>query len=419
MNLSIESEETHMPITQYALQNAKDLGLRPQRLELLEETIQKFMAQGQRQAIVTRITRGGHVVFEGCYGTNTKPYGVKYDTLFSVASITKAVIATLFMCLQEDGRADIVEPVKTYLPEFTGGGRDEIYIWRLLTHTSGLRDDEINAANREYIKNELGLTPPEHGSPMEEWTAFNTLLYEKMGLDLGAENDRLNNADYLISLKHPMVRKPRSDMMYCNYGFQRLKEIIDVISGEPIDEFAQKRLFEPLGMKNTYWKAPEDKWGQILGRGENCEGFPFINSERYYQSESGAGGLKTTVEDITKFALMILGGGVFEGNRILSRRSIEEMTCNQNCDEGVTSYGSDSYAAWGYGWNVRTTKRDDTGILRSRSSIDHGGWAGTKILIDPQEDVTAAIFSAEYRTDIVPYSTIYAPIINVFYSALE
>jgi len=407
-----------MPITKYALDNAAMLGLRTQRLDVLENLIQKFITQDERQTIVIRITRGGSVIFEGCYGVNTKPYGVKPDLIFPVASITKPIVGTLLLILQEDGLVDLCDPVSKYLPEFDGGGREKICPWHFLTHSSGLKDEEIWPAVEEYTKTELGLAEPGEDAGPEEWDAFHKLVRQKMGLDPNApDSDRLNDAGYIISLKQPVNHPPRSHMTYCNYGYQRLKEIIDAVTGEPIDVFAQRRLFHPLGMTDTYWKTPEEKWDRILGRGEKCEGYPWINSERNYQNESGSGGMKTTVGDITKFGRMILDGGVYQGHRILSRRSIAEMTRNHN--EGVPAEGDITFAAWGLGLNIKLDKKDDTGILRSHCCLDHGGWAGTKIIFDPEEDITAAIFTAEYKAEAKPLLGIYGRIMNVLYSALE
>jgi CubicO group peptidase (beta-lactamase class C family) len=188
--------------------------------------------------------------------------------------------------------------------------------------------------------------------------------------------------------------------------------------GEPIDGFAQRRLFHPLGMMDTYWNVPEEKWGRILGRGETCEGVPWLNTKGHYQNECGSGGLKSTVGDMTNFGRMILEGGLYKGRRILSRHSIKQMTRNHN--EGVPIPEGDSdFAAWGLGLNIKVNKKDDAGMLRSDYCLDHGGWAGTKFIIDPAEDITAAIFTADYKYDEKPFISMYAKIINVLYSALE
>ena len=407
-----------MPATELVRSKACDLGLDIKRLDVLENLLRRYIAEDLRQAIVVKITRKGVPVFEGCYGTNTKPYGVKLDTIFSVASITKPVVSALLFILQEDGLVDLCEPVYHYLPEFKEGGREKIMPWQLLTHSSGLKDEDSYVDFGEYAAKEFRMLPPEENCPPEEWDEFHRNFTIKMGMDPDAPpSDRMNDPSYVLSLKKPLKHEPRSHMTYCNYGCQLLKWIVDAVTKEPIDAFAKRRLFGPLGMADTYWNVPEAKWDRILGRGEKCEGYPFINSNRYYKNESGAGGLKTTVNDITNLGRMILGKGTFDNKKILGKRSILEMTRNHN---GDVSTGADNiYAAWGLGWNIRCDKKDDTGLLRSANCIDHGGWAGTKFVIDPEEELTAAIFTAEYRQDEKnPHVSIYGKIMNVLYSAL-
>ena len=408
-----------MPVTDYAMQNAGSLGIKTDRLQKLDNLLGSFIEKDLRQTIVTKITRKGAPIFEGCYGTNTKPYGVKQDTIFPVASITKPVVSALLLCLQEDGLIDMCDPVCRYLPEFNEGGRERIQLWYLVTHTSGLLDENAWGNTHEHALKEFRMLPPEDDAGPEEWTRFHKELANKMGLDPDApQSDRMNNPGYVLSLKQPVNHEPRTIMRYCNYGCQLLKWVVDAVTGEPIDSFAQKRLFNPLGMSDTYWRVPEDKFDRILGRGDRCEGAPFINSKDYYQSESGSGGLKTTVGDITRFGQMVLGKGTLDGAYILNRRSILEMTRNHNSD--IETGSANTYAAWGLGWNIRQGKKDDTGLLRSANCLDHGGWAGTKFVVDPDEDITAAIFTAEYKHSEMNFPNgIYGMILNVLYSSLD
>ena len=404
-----------MPTTKYTKKNAEALGLaRIETLDILEERLNDFITNGERQAIIIKITRNGHEIFSGAYGENTKPYGLKPDTIFAVMSLTKPTISTLLMILQEDGLVDLNENIGWYLPEFTGGGRENICLYNFLTHTSGLKDDDIWSGVGEYIAKEYRLIEPERRASQKTKDAYHKKLCKKMGLNPDAsENDRMNDPYYIVSLKLDIKYEPRSHMTYCNYGYQKLKEVIDVVTDQPIDEFAQQRLFKPLNMKNTYWNVPESKWDQIIGRGETCMGYPFLNEKGSFQNESGGGGLKSTVEDFTNFGQMILSEGKYNGNQILSRRSIFEMIRNHN--QGIAP--DNPFAPWALGWNIRDNKKDDSGILRSSNCIDHGGWAGTKIIIDPEEKVTMAIFTVEYDAQIKPWRSLYGFMVNTLYSS--
>lgn len=411
-----------MPITKQALENAATLGLRPERFQILEDMLHRYIEQDRIQALVVKATRHGFPIFEGTYGRNTKEYGVRMDTIFPVASNTKPIIATLLLILQEDGLLDLTEPVWHYLPEFHVGGRENICLWHFLTHTSGLRDEEIWPAMGEYAEKEMGLTPPpdDETTTHEEWVAFAKKVCAHLGIEYDPEErDRLRDPEYIISLKLPVNNAPRSHMTYCNYGYQRLKDVIDVVTGESIDDFAQRRLFHPLGMLDTYWRVPREKWPRILGRSDRCTGVPWINSENNYLNESGSGGLKTTVEDITRFMRMILGGGILDGVRILSKASVREMLTNQN--NGVPSNGDVHYSSWGLGWNIRGEKKDDVGNLRSPACLDHGGWAGAKIVCDPETGLTLAIYAGEYEylAENKEFFNYLGPITNVIYSAFD
>ncbi|MEG0692124.1 MAG: serine hydrolase, partial [Oscillospiraceae bacterium] len=111
-----------MPITKEAIARAEELKLRPDRLEHLEKMLNQWIAEEKRQAVVVKVNRFQTTVFEGAYGTNTKDMPVSCDTIFSVASITKSIIASLAMLLQEDGMLDLTDSVNKYIPEFDGEG---------------------------------------------------------------------------------------------------------------------------------------------------------------------------------------------------------------------------------------------------------------------------------------------------------
>ena len=403
-----------MPTTDYARQNAQALGIRLDRLDMLETRLHAFIESRQRQAIVVRVTKSDELIFTGTYGTDTKAYGVRQESIFPLASITKPVIAALLLCLQEDGLVDLNDPIQRYLPEFTGGGREKIALWHFLTHSSGIFEGETYTDTEIYLEKEWGIKALWFGSP-EEQREFRKLLCEKMDMDPDNTTGRLSDPYYMLSLRFPIHRDPQTQMDYCNYGYQRLKNIIDVVTGEPIDDYARRRLFDPLQMPDTYWQVPSDKWERIIGRNEECTNHEWFNSERCYQSESGAGGLKSTAVDITNFAQMILNDGIFDGKRVLSRYSVLETKKNHN--KSIPCVKDYSYSSWGLGWNIRGEKKDDTGILRPASCMDHSGAGGTKIIVDPENDMTMAIFSVEYMQD--PFFNIAGPLANILYSALE
>ena len=404
-----------MGITKIAKENYEELGLNLDRLKMLDSALQSYIDDGQRQAIVFKATRRGRTIFEKTYGRNTKEYGLKMDLLYSVQSVTKPVVAALILCLQEDGLLDITEPVEKYLPEFTGGGREDICLWHLMTHTSGIFVSDLEEFEKEYVEKELNMKAP--GGDDFDWEGFINEVKEKMNISADATG-RMADPEYLISLKMPIKRKPHVEMDYLGYGFTLLKEVIEEVSDKTIDEYAQERMFKSLGMKDSYWKLPKKMWDRVIGREEDAVNGKWFNSEHNYTSENGAWGLKTTVDDITKFMLMILNDGKYNGKRVMSKATVAQFFVNHN--QGVISEGSEEYASWTYGWNLHGNKKDAQGTMRSHSAIDHTGFGGTWILVDPVYEITIACFGVEnvYYTE-PEFLNINGRVGNLLISALE
>lgn len=406
-----------MSITKKAIKKAEELKIIPERLEILDKQLKYFIEQGQRQAIIFKAMKKGVTIFEGSYGMNTKEYGLKSDTIFNVCSITKPVVATLILCLQEDGIVDVTEPVCKYLPEFIGGGRENICVWHFLTHSSGLDDEEIWNDSKEYLKNEFDLEAPNNECTHEEFEDFLNKVADKMGVDRSVKG-RMGNIEYLLSLKTNMRRKPHSNMVYCSYGFESLANIITAVTGESLDDYASRKLFTPLGMKDTAWRMPKEKWDRIIGRVDDAVSAQWFNNPENYVSESGAGGLKTTVDDMMSFTQMILNGGKINNIRVLSKASINQMFIDHN--KGVPCAEGAEYSRWSLGWNLHGNKKDNDGILRSESCIDHTGYGGTKIFVDPEHDLTMAWFAAEtVHYEKPEFVNINGRLVNLIMSAME
>lgn len=376
-----------MPKTQQAVEQAAKLKLYIPQLDKLEERLLEWTEADRFQALVIKAMRYGVPIFEGTYGTSTNKYGVHMDTIFSVASNTKPIIATLIMILLEEGRLELENPIKRFIPEYDGGGRKNIQLWHFLTHTSGIIDDELYKSVDAYVKDELGVERPDDDSTEDDWNKYHEKIKQAMGLPEDYDYGKVWDT---ISLHVELKNQPRSLMSYCNHGYGMLKEVICAITGETIDAYAQRVLFNPLGMVDSHWILPKEKWDKVLGRNERCTGYGWINSEGNYSRESGAGGLKTTANDMSRFGEMILGEGSYNNQRILSPASIREMTKNYN-----TTF-TNPWDSWGLGWNYRGIKVDDAGVLRSECAVEHGGWAGHKILIDPSHGVSVITYTGEY-----------------------
>jgi len=158
----------------------------------------------------------------------------------------------------------------------------------------------------------------------------------------------------------------------------------------------------------------------VVGVSERAKAYPWWNTEDNYNNESGGGGLKSTANDLSRFMRMIVDGGVCGDGRILSKASIRQMSANHN--EGVPSgEGSNSYtkwSAWSLGWN-KADKKDDSGMLRGAAALDHGGWGGTKVLLDADAKLTVALLTAMYDMEDDEQPILYGPVFNILYSAFD
>lgn len=277
---------------------------------------------------------------------------MEVDTLFDLASVTKCVATTsAVMILVEEGQLRLDDEVERFIPEFCGTDKEGITIRELLTHTSG----------------------------MAAWT------------DLYMHASSPKEIIKAIS-KFPLEYKTGTAVIYSCLGFIVLGLAVEKVAGEPMDRFLAERVFGPLGMKDTCFNPPPDlreraaateycKWrGRIL-IGE-------VHDENAWAmgGVSGNAGLFSIVEDLSRFARMLLNKGTLEGVSVFSPRTVEAMTCDR------TGAGFDEKR--GLGWLIRGTGvKSSSGDLMSPKAFGHTGFTGTSIWIGPELDIFAILLT--------------------------
>jgi len=373
---------------------AESVGLSSERLLRIGAVVQRNIDEKRIAGAVTLVARRGSVVWFKAQGMADAEAGkpMRPDTLFRICSMTKPITSVAVMMLYEEGRFLLDDPVSKYLPEFknqnvlvkpaTGESYTipvtrEITIRDLLRHTSGLT----------YHWNEM-LGPMYKTANV----AHGLLPYD------GTIEDSVKRLAAL-----PLLFRPGERWEY-SLGVDVLGRLVEVVSGKPLDEFFRTRIFEPLGMKDTYFYPPEDKLQRLAAaytyypdKGLNrfpdtpiAEG-PFVYSADYpYRSPkklfSGGAGLVSTVEDYTRFCFMMLDGGKVGNTRLLSRKSIELMTHDQ-----LGKISSDR--GFGLGFGVDGVK-EPLSELGSPGEFDWGGFFYTAFSIDPKEQMIV-IFMAQ------------------------
>jgi CubicO group peptidase (beta-lactamase class C family) len=374
-----------MPITQQAYDRAGELRISIPRLQYLDRLQWQWIDEGRTPSIVARILRYGVEVFHGAYGVSSPGYArdsLRTDYIYPVSSLTKPITSALMFMLQEDGLIDLCDCAQAYLPEFIGKGKESVLLWHLLSHNSGVTDKSVI----EYIQAE---TP---------------------------EGETLSREDqFVLGMRSPLAYTPDTETKYCNIAYHYCAEIIKRTTGKTLDEIARERIFDPLGMDDSYWILPQDRWHRVIKRDPSYQDAKWYNSDDCLTSESGSGGMKTTATDITTFFEMIRQDGTYNGQRILSPASVREMTTTRHYGIKMAYKKVIMDSSRGIGFNIRGTKSDEKGMLRSSVALDHGGSGGVFAISDKQAGVTFAHFTVDIK-ETRPLSSRF---VNAVYSALD
>jgi CubicO group peptidase (beta-lactamase class C family) len=350
----------------------QEAGLCPRRVRQVEQLVNNWVEQQESQAFTYVIARKGIIVSHQAFGRlfpDLNSPNVSKDTIFPLASLSKPVIGTAALVLAERGQLSLSFPVSYYIPEFVGEGKEKVLLWHLMTHTSGLRDEDIYA----HTEKKQGQEVPAHRSTQHPD------IHRKL----------------FLGYDTPLWKQPGTEMSYCNYGVELLGEIVRRVSGQSLDQFCNDNIFAPLKMTDCHFIVPEAKYNRVIQRGEDLLGGKWFHTPEALNRPSAAGGLYSTVLDMAKFGQMFLNKGIYGENRVLSPASVTEMTRNQ-IPRISSTYGEEYFAeaSYGYNWSVNGNKKDN-GDLLSPSSFNHGGAGGVTLTVDPVYEMVLVLFSIE------------------------
>lgn len=334
--------------------------LDPQRLSRIAPRMKALVADGAIVGAVTLVARDGKVFNLEAVGfqdlESRKP--MRTDTIFDVRSVTKTVTAIAVMILVEDGKLILNDPIEKFLPEFkikskpTNGPANSITIHHLLTHTSGLpfsRPIEIE--------------------------------------DITIKRDRtLDDVVALLAKQQPEFA-PGTQFRYTSSGFAILGRVIELVSGKSYEQFVADRVFEPLGMRDSFFFIPAEKRERLAsvyrrqnGKLEKWHEFEEYRKRAKYSAPEF--GMYSTAADLAALCQMMLNEGTLKGRRILSRLSVAVMTANHTLN--IRSAVTQSPAYQGLGWGLSGDPINDF-PLTTAGSYGHNGAFGSIIWIDPQE----------------------------------
>lgn len=355
-------------------------------LQKLARLAHSWIRPDLHQAIVMHVVRNGQNVFQESIGYLTPDDGspsVQQDTIYPVASLSKVFTATSIMTLVEDGLLSLHNPVHDFIPEFSGADKDQVRLWNLLTHTIGGHSmeemDDLPSRKADKIPG-LPPTPTGQHPKIHEFLA--------LGYDT------------------PLSRKPGSVVIYSNYGFELLGEIVRIVSGVPLATYFDERICKPLGMTDTHFILPEGKEGRVVRRPKTAA---YADADAYFHQGVGtasqfkipwaSAGAFSTAQDLTTFGQMFLNSGIHDGNQVLSPATVDYMTMNQT--PGLGDGDRDETlldGSRGIGWDIPGTKRDLMyANLYSPRTFSHSGAGGSLLWIDPTYNIVGVFLSIELK----------------------
>jgi uncharacterized protein YbbC (DUF1343 family)/CubicO group peptidase (beta-lactamase class C family) len=344
------------------------------QLQKIDAVVNDEIAQRHLPGAVVVVGRNSQVAWRKAYGARALEPArepMTTNTIFDVASLTKIVAtATSIMMLIERGQIGLNDPVSKYIPELKGQGRDRITIEYLLTHRSGYAPDF---------------------DLKQRWTGYDEAI------------KRL--------IKEPLRHPPGARFIYSDIGYIALGEVVHRVSGVPLDEFARRNIFVPLGMRDTGFRpganlrpriAPTEKRrGQrsYLGdapQANDADGDQWLRGEVHDPTSfrmngvAGHAGLFSTADDLSIYARMMLNGGQYQGVRILSPLTVAEMTRPRLVTETW---------ARGLGWDINSSFSSNRGDLFPVGSFGHTGFTGTSMWMDPSTNMFVVFLSNRVHPD--------------------
>jgi CubicO group peptidase (beta-lactamase class C family) len=312
--------------------------------------LEDAVAADRTHGAVVLVAKDGEVILHEAVGLRDKEAGLpmEKDTLFHMASNTKPVVAAAILMLAEEEKLSLDDRVRKYIPSFDNYRAGDIRIRHLLSHTSGLRIDSL------FLKPMLSPT-----SLQKEAARFG---------EVGAEVE------------------PGASYQYSNPGYNTLGAIIEIVSETPLKTFLKQRIYEPLGMKDSYNHepdAPQERMGMVYKRRDGqWRIFQRPDGKPRYPFARASGGMISTAADYLRFCQLFLNGGELDGHRLLSEASVKTATTPFNLDIYTPKQKWSWHNFYGYGWTI---ERNGT--------YSHGGSEGTYAWVNPTTKVIGIFFT--------------------------
>ena len=369
--------------------------------ERISTLIQGEIQAGEIAGANLLVIKDGEEKFFGSFGQRNKEHGkpMQRDTIFRMYSMSKPVTACATMILAERGEIDLRDSVSKYLPEYanqkvwTAGGlvdaNRDITIWDCLNMTTGIPYPHPETEVGRIMAKEI-----------------DGLLAERAS---GKNPDTREFARRIATV--PLMFQPGEKFMY-GFSADILGAVIEAVSGKRYGEFLRDEIFAPLGMKDTGFFVPKEKLERFHTLYEYVEGeglrvFDASHLGEYYGEdvafESGGAGLVSTIDDYSRFAMMMVNKGIYNGVRILGEKTVEFMAQDRLSEAQKVDYNWDSTIGYGYGCLMRILI--DQGKAHTIGDIGEfgwDGWTGNYVTMNPKENMVFLYFIQRTNAGFTP-----------------
>jgi CubicO group peptidase (beta-lactamase class C family) len=357
---------------------AESVGMSTERLSRLNVAMKRLVADKQVAALVTLVERHGKVVNFNAVGQLDvrKDDPVQKDSIFRIYSMSKPVTGVAMMMLYEEGKWQLNDPVSRYIPEFA---RLKVYTGKNDDGTPKLEDARRSMTMRELMTHTAGL-----GYVLSPINPVDKMIIDQNVLNAGAPLQAM--IDGLAKI--PLLAQPGTRWSY-SIAVDVQGYLVEKFSGQPFGEFARKRIFEPLGMKDTAFYVPKEKLSRFAQVHTGSGSSLAVDTNRPDPTvvplgPSGGGGLFSTAPDYARFCEMLLQGGQLNGVRLLAPRTVEMMRTNHVNPDPLKTMPPGT--GWGMDFQI-VTDAAAAGETVSNGTFSWFGIAGTWFWIDPVEDL--------------------------------
>ncbi len=392
--VSVNAQDKSKPVLRISKPEKENVS--PERLKRIDSLFQEYITMGRCAGASALIARNGGIVYYKAAGYNdieTKS-PLRKDAIFRIASQSKVLTSVAVMMLYERGKILLDDPISKYLPDF----KDLKVLDKFNDSDSTFTtvEPKRTVTIRDLLSHTSGISYPASGNKAMD------LFYSRCKIAGAISNGRVLLKNEMEKLAHvPLAHQPGEKFTY-GFSVDLLGYMVEVISGLSLDQFLKKNIFEPLGMKDTYFYLPKNKFNRLavlytmdsanhLVKMKKSDSFDpdYPKSDGTYFS--GGGGLSSTAYDYAVFLQMLLNDGEYNGKRLLSKSTIRMMRTNQIgdlfCGSLFTPNGGDKF---GLGFEI-ILPPGSAQVPISEGSFGWGGAFGSLYWIDPKEKLVVQL----------------------------